>query len=214
MIRKIRKIALYGTLGTLLLLVSVFTSNQYIESYSKPYLFNEIEQLPNNDVGIVLGTSKYSTRGGINPYFSYRMMATNKLYKEGKIKHIIVSGDNHKHGYNEPQQMKEYLMGLGIPPEDITLDYAGFRTFDTMIRGKEVFGQNSYTIISQEFHNERAVFIARNFGINVVGYNAKSPYLSRQMKLRELLAKFKAVLDVYFLPTKPKFLGEKIEITP
>lgn len=189
-------------------------SNSYIKSYSSSYIYSSqsINDLPVNNVGLVLGTSKYWSAGGINPYFSNRMLAASRLYREGKIKHIIVSGDNHVNGYNEPQQMKDYLIDLGVSSDHITLDYAGFRTFDSMIRGKEVFGQTSFTIISQEFHNQRAVFIARKNGIDAVAYNAKSPRFSKRMKVREVLAKFKAMLDVYILPTQPKFLGEKIEI--
>lgn len=210
----IRKIVVYSILGGLLLLISVVASNLYIINYANPYIFNDVNKIPQYDVGVVLGTSKFNKYGGVNPYFKYRMEAASELYKAGKIKHIIVSGDNHKKGYNEPQQMKDYLVSLGILANDITLDYAGFRTFDTMIRGKEIFGQTSYIIISQKFHNERAIFIARNFGMEVMGYNAKSPYISKRMQVREFLAKFKAILDVYFLPTQPKFLGEKIEINP
>lgn len=208
----VKRIIGYGFIGFLLLGISITASYFHIIAISKHYLFDDISKIPENKVGIVLGTSKYSISGGINPYFKYRMQAAADLYKSGKIKHVLVSGDNHLKGYNEPKQMKEYLVNLGVKSKDVSLDYAGFRTFDSMIRGKEVFGQTSFTIISQKFHNERAVFIAREKGIDAVAFNAKSPKFSNKMKVREILAKFKAILDVYFLPTKPKFLGEKIEI--
>ncbi|MGB1040835.1 MAG: SanA/YdcF family protein [Flavobacteriales bacterium] len=196
--------------GTLVLFLTI-VSNRTIIDFSESFVFDSHENIPKNEVALVLGTSKYSRRG-INPYFKHRMDATLKLYKKGKIKHIVVSGDNHKHGYNEPQQMMDYLINLGVPKNKITLDYAGFRTFDSVIRIKEIFGQNKVTIISQKFHNERAVFLARKNDIDAVAYNAKTPWYSKRMRFREYLAKCKAILDVYVLKTKPKFLGEKIEI--
>ena len=150
--------------------------------------------------------------GGINGYFKHRMDAAYQLYKNKKVDRLIVSGDNHKKGYNEPQQMKDYLVDLGVKEDHIYLDYAGFRTFDSMIRAKEIFGQDTLTIISQKFHNERALFICESVGVEAVAYNAKMPYFTKRMRIREYLAKCKAVLDIYLLRTKPKFLGEKIEI--
>lgn len=197
--------------GTVLLFFTILSNRNVIDS-SEEFLFSNSIDLPENNIGLVLGTSKYAYKGGINPYFKYRMEAAAKLYKQGKLKHLIVSGDNHKHGYNEPQQMKEYLMELGVDSSDITLDYAGFRTFDSVIRVKEIFGQTKVTIISQQFHNQRAVFLARKNNIEAIAYNAKTPWYSPRMKLREYLAKCKAMLDIYVLKTSPKFLGEKIEI--
>lgn len=202
-------------LGILLVVLAGIVSVScfyYVKSTSKDYLYDDVIKIPYNDVGLVLGTSKYGRLGGVNPYFKYRMDAAYLLYKQGKIKHIIVSGDNHVDGYNEPEQMKQYLMKLGVKEKHITLDYAGLRTLDSIIRAKEIFGQKSFTIISQKFHNERAVFISRKNNIDVVAFNSKSPIMSKQMKGREFLAKTKAVLDIYLLKTNPKFLGEKIEI--
>lgn len=208
----IKKIIKYSLILAIIVGLGAVASNFHVKSTAKAHIYSSVTEIPKNDVGVVLGTSKYVVKGGINPYFKFRMDAAWKLYRNNKIRHIIVSGDNHKDGYNEPQQMKEYLVKLGVPARAITLDYAGFRTFDSMIRANEVFGQQSFTIISQKFHNERAVFIAKSYDIDVVAFNAKSPYLSRRMRIREFLAKCKAVLDIYMLKTKPKFLGEKIEI--
>ena len=208
----IKKWFQWGLFAVSVLIFLTILSNRTIIDSSEDYLYTDSSELPKNNIGLVLGTSKYAYKGGINPYFKYRMEAAAKLYKEGKLMHLIVSGDNHKHGYNEPQQMKEYLMKLGVDSSDITLDYAGFRTFDSVIRVKEIFGQNKLTIISQEFHNQRAVFLARKNNIEAIAYNAKTPWYSPRMKLREYLAKCKAMLDVYVLKTSPKFLGEKIEI--
>lgn len=187
-------------------------ANVHVKSAAEKSMYNDVKKIPKNRVGLVLGTSKYSVNGGVNRYFKYRMDAAYELYKNDKIDRLIVSGDNHKQGYNEPQQMKDYLVELGVKEEHVYLDYAGFRTFDSMIRAKEIFGQNELTIISQEFHNERAIFISEHIGIKAVGYNAKMPFFTKHMRIREYLAKCKAVLDIYLLRTKAKFLGKKIEI--
>ena len=125
----------------------------------------------------------------------------------------MVSGDNGKNNYDEPTDFKNELIKKGIPEDKIFLDYAGFRTLDSVVRAKEVFGQFSLTIVSQKFHNERAIYHAEKHGISAVGFNAKD--LSRRYRhktrLREYFARTKAVLDVMFR-VKPKFLGAKIEI--
>lgn len=202
-----------GIAGMGLLLFFVIFSNRNVIDFSSEYIYSKVIKAPYNDVGLVLGTSKYAYNKGLNPYFKFRMDAAYALYKNGKIKHIVVSGDNHVKGYNEPQQMKDYLVKLGVDPADITMDYAGFRTLDSVVRIKEIFGQTKVTIVSQQFHNERAIYLARKNGIEAIGYNAKMPWYSKRMKLREYLAKFKAVLDIYVLKTQPKFLGDKVEIS-
>ena len=207
--KRVFKLGLLLFIATGLVAVSCF---YYVKSNAKDYLYDDVTKIPYNDVALVLGTSKYGRVGGVNPYFKYRMEAAYLLYKVGKVKHIIVSGDNHIDGYNEPEQMKQYLMKLGVNEKHITLDYAGLRTLDSVIRAKEIFGQKSFTIISQKFHNERAIFISRKNDIDVVAFNSETPPMSKQMKTREFLAKTKAVLDIYLLKTNPKFLGEKIEI--
>jgi SanA protein len=211
-IKLIKRLLITSVIACITIAIFAIGSFYYVKSFSEQYVYDNVNKIPSKNIGLVLGTSKYGRAGGINPYFKYRMNATWSLYKKGKIKHVIVSGDNHVDGYNEPQQMKDYLVDLGIKSKDITLDYAGLRTFDSMIRAKEVFMQKSFIVISQKFHNERAIFIAKKSNIEAIAFNAKSPIMSRKMKIREFLAKGKAVLDIYVLKTKPKFLGEKIEI--
>ncbi len=127
----------------------------------------------------------------------------------------LVSGDNRLKSYNEPKQMQAALLERGVPESAITLDYAGFRTLDSVVRSKAVFGQQKITIISQKFHNQRALFIANRRGVTAVGYNAKdvSFRLGIKIRLREYLARCKAILDIIILNKQPKFLGEKITIT-
>jgi SanA protein len=193
-----------------------FMCDRWIISNTKKQVFNDIKLLPDNKVGLVLGTVKGASDGRRNLFFDYRIKAAVELFRAGKIKHIIVSGDNHVAGYDEPSDMRDALMAEGIPSSCITLDYAGFRTFDSVPRCKKVFGQSKFTIISQKFHNERALFIAnKSEGIDAVAYNAQEVSFSFHPKtfIREYFARVKCVLDVYLLNTKPKFLG-KPEVLP
>lgn len=211
-IKKHRKLILIAAAILILLpFLMILLSNGLVHKTSHSRIFNKVDETPTNDVGLVLGTSSRSKGGNENLFFKYRIEAAAELYKAGKIKHIIVSGDNHIKYYNEPRDMMNALKAKGIPSEAITLDYAGFRTLDSVVRCKEVFGQSSYTIISQEFQNERAVFLASKNGIDAIAYNARSVSFnySKVTYLREYLARAKAVIDVYFLKKQPKFLGEK-----
>jgi SanA protein len=199
----------------LLVMLTLVTGlcNYWVISSTKAQIFKDVQSLPYRKVGIVLGTNK-TWRGEENPFFKYRIEAASTLFKAGKIKHILVSGDNHLSYYDEPKDMKEELVKQGIPDSCITLDYAGFRTFDSMIRCKEVFGQDSVTVISQEFHNQRALFIANHYKMSAVAFNAQdvSAAFSFETRMREYLAKCKAVMDLYLFHTEPHFLGDKIKI--
>jgi SanA protein len=192
----------------LLLILFVWFSNQYIASSFQHKMYTDTDKIPKNEVAVVLGASKYLgiDTNYINLYFKYRMETAADLYHAGKVKHILVSGDNHSKEYDEPSDMRDYLMALGVPCEAITLDYAGFRTFDSMIRAKLIFGLTKFTIVSQEFHNQRALFICDQLGIDAIAINAKDVYMGPKSCLREYLAKSKAVLD-FILGTEPKFLG-------
>jgi SanA protein len=136
------------------------------------------------------------------------------LFKAGKVKALIVSGDNGTQGYDEPTEMKRVLVQMGVPEAKIVCDYAGFRTLDSVVRAKEVFGQQRVIFVSQRFHNARAIYLARAFGIDAWGLNAKDVPVTLSVKtfLREKLACVKAVLDVNVLGTQPKFLGEKVAV--
>lgn len=172
-----------------------------------------METLPYNKVGLLLGTSKYLSDGRINLYYQYRIDAALQLYKAGKIKYIVVSGDNSRVTYNEPQTMYEDLIRAGVDSTHIYLDYAGFRTFDSIIRLREIFGQSKATVISQQFHNERAVYIASRENMDVIAFNARDVNQNAGIKtqLREKLARVKVFADFIF-HTKPKFLGKRVNI--
>jgi SanA protein len=196
-----------------LLLSIIFLSNYAVVSKAKSRVYDDIDSVPYNRVGLLLGTSKYTSKNYHNQYFLFRIQAAAELFHTGKIDYILISGDNRFEYYNEPQMMQEDLIALGVPKEKIFLDYAGFRTLDSIIRAKKVFGLNSFTVISQKFHNERAIFIARNNDLNAIGFNAKDVDKNYGFKtnLREKFARVKVVIDL-ITGKEPKFLGEQIEI--
>lgn len=146
-------------------------------------------------------------------YYLYRIQAATYLYFYQKVDYIIVSGDNRARNYNEPIKMYNDLVEAGIPKEKIILDYAGFRTLDSVIRGKEIFGQSQFTIVSQPFHSQRAVYIARKRGINAIAYNAEDVVntFSLDLMVREIGARVLMGIDL-LLKRQPHFLGEKVVI--
>lgn len=206
----LRKTILLFVLLIGFILSFLLISDGYVKSTAKEHLHSDAASIPSAKVGIVLGTSKYLKSGQENLYFKYRIAAAVELYKAGKIEKILVSGDNRHRSYNEPKDMQQSLLALGIPKEAIVLDYAGLRTLDSMHRVKFVFGQEEVIVISQKFHNERAVVIAASIGLNAQAYNAKDVSVSYgfKTKVREKFARTKLVLDL-LLNKQPKFLGEK-----
>lgn len=192
-------------------LLLVFYSNFSIVQFTKDLTFNDINQVSKNKVGLLLGTSKTLKDGRTNLFFKYRVDAAVQLFNTGKIDFILVSGDNRHRSYNEPRDLRTALISEGIPSDKIVLDYAGFRTLDSVIRSNKVFGQSSITVISQKFHNQRAIYLARKNGIDAIGYNAKDPDGGHKVYWREYLAKTKAFLDI-LTRKQPKFLGEAISI--
>ena len=199
-------------LGILSLLFTAF-ANYKIENSTEEFVTDKLEILPKTKVAVVLGTAPNLVSGYQNYYFTYRIEAATKLYQSGKVTHFILSGDHGRKNYNEPEAMKQALIKNGIPENVIYLDYAGFRTLDSMIRAKEIFGQKEFIVVSQEFHNQRAVYIARQNGINAYGYNAKdvNKHAGLKTNIREYFARTKVLIDSFF-GIQPKFLGEKIEI--
>jgi SanA protein len=194
--------------------VAGFLINQKVIHDTMQYIYSDTRLIPANRVGLMLGTSRYWRSGSINLYFEYRIRAAVELYKAGKIKYIIVSGDNGTRNYNEPEDMKTELMKRGVPDSCIYLDYAGFRTLDSVVRCSEIFSQDSITIISQNFHLERAIYIARVKGIYAVGYKARdvNASVNKYVQLREWFARLKLFSDLYVFNVQPKFLGEKVVI--
>ncbi|MCM0340874.1 YdcF family protein [Bacteroides fragilis] len=195
------------------LVITIYVCNRTIQKNSEAYLYSTVSDIPYNKVGLLLGTSPKLKNGKNNLYFDYRIKAATELYNTGKIKYILVSGDNRRNDYNEPEEMKQALIATGIPEQQIILDYAGLRTLDSVIRAHLIFGLERFTLISQEFHNERAIFLAQQNHLQVIGYNAQdvSAYAGFKTNLRELLARVKVFMDI-ITDKAPKHLGEKVEI--
>lgn len=188
-------------------------SNFSVYYESKNYLSYDLKDLPKTKVCLLLGTSRTLRNGNPNDYFFNRIKACVDLFESGKVKFILISGDNSTKEYNEPEDMKQELIARGIPAKKIFLDYAGFDTYDSVIRANKIFGQNSFIVVSQKFHNQRAVYIARRFDIKAYGYNAKNVQKMSgiKTKIREYFACTKAYFEVK-LNVNPKFLGEEIQI--
>lgn len=189
-------------------------ANWKIPHDTEKFIYNNTDNIPIQKVALVLGAAKYLRSGHINPYFNNRIKAAAELYEAGKVKAFVVSGDNGSSTYNEPADMRDALVELGIPDSVIYLDYAGFRTLDSVVRMNKIFGQESFTVVSQQFHNERAIFLAQHYGLNACGYNAKDVGLARlsyRTIIREKFARVKVFIDILF-NKKPKFLGEPVEI--
>lgn len=198
-------------LGVFVLLVGSYA---YVEYVSRGKTYASISQIPKNTVGLLLGTSPISSyTKKANPYYYYRIDAAVRLYKSGKIDRILISGDNSTKTYSEPDMMKNDLVKRGVPSNHIYLDFAGFRTLDSVVRAKKVFKLNEFTIISQEFHNERAICLAQWYGIKAIGYNARdiSKRKGIMVQIREIFARVKLVLDM-IVNKQPRFLGDTIEI--
>ena len=206
-ISKKKYLAFIGVVGFGSVLFLLF-ANLYIDGFEE-YVATDYNSLQYNEVGLLLGTSKYAY-GRPNSYFVNRINAAVELYRAGKVKYILVSGDNSRESYDEPQDMKEALIAAGVNAEDIYLDYAGFSTLDSVVRASEVFNIESLTVISQQFHCERAIYIARAHGIEAVGYAAKdvSGASATRVKFREYLARAKAIMDVAIIGTEPQYYGD------
>jgi SanA protein len=159
-------------------------------------------------VALLLGTAP-DFDGRENAFYTTRIEAAAELFNAGKVRAILASGDNSRRDYDEPSDMKADLIAAGVPAEFITLDYAGFRTRDSVIRAKEVFGQLDLIVVSQRFHAERALFIAQQQGIEACAYIARDPssrVSNFRVRAREVLARTLAVGDD-LVGRRPKFLG-------
>lgn len=186
--------------------VVVLGCNWWVVRETRSQIYFDLEKLPANDVGLVLGTSKFVQSGKENLFFRYRMEAASRLWHEGKVKQLILSGNNDSEFYNEPSDMRKALLRLGVPDEVMLPDYAGFRTFDSVVRCKNHFGHNKITIISQNFHNARALYIGNYEGMTAVAFAAQDVPDGYSLKtlVREYMARPWAMLDVHWLRPEPE----------
>ncbi len=213
MLKLFKKLFFAGIISLGLITCFTYYCNQKIVKTTQDKIYSDLNEIPYNHTGILLGTSKYLSSGNINLYYAYRIEAAAQLMKAGKIKYLVISGDNSRKDYSEPEDMRNDLMLAGIDSNRIFLDYAGFRTFDSMVRLREIFSQKSTTVISQKFHVERAIYIGEKEGITSIGYPAQdvSQYYGFRTQVREIFARVKVFLDA-LINTQPKFLGPKVHI--
>ena len=196
-------------------IVMLLLVDNYVSMQAKDQIYTDIKKLPKKKAALLLGTAKYVIGGGRNYFYTYRIQATVALWKAGKIKAVVVSGDNGTVHYDETTTMFKDLIKAGIPAKYIAKDHAGFRTLDSVVRAEAIFDLDDYIIISQKFHLERALWIASKKGHKAIGFTAKDiagTKAAYRMMAREYLARMKAFLDLYILGTEPKFYGDKVRV--
>lgn len=210
--RRMKKRLVWATALVLAAVAVVAIPNVMVERAARGRCYGSVDAVPQRRVGLLLGCAQRLRDGRPNPYFDRRVAACVELYHAGKISKVLVSGDNSRADYNEPADMRRALMAAGVADSDIVLDYAGFRTYDSMVRAQRVFGQSQLTVVSQEWHNERALYIADRIGLDAVAYNAADVDLRRAgQTVREWLARAKMAFDLLF-PHDPHFLGDPVAI--
>jgi SanA protein len=211
--RWLRALVLAG-LAAVLLTTGVYL---WFHVAARRALYDDLGTVPATHTAMLLGTSKRLAGGADNPFFYHRIEAVVALYKAGKVRVILVSGDNSDEYYNEPADMRAELVARGIPAEAIILDYAGLRTLDSVVRANSIFELNHFIIVSQRFHLERALFIARSKNISAVGFVARDPasiWMQIRITGRELLARIATVLDCYVFNTQPRYTTRTGADTP
>lgn len=199
--------------GIGILLLAMLAANAWIITSTQARIYDHIQRLPPRSIALVLGTSPYTTSGAPNLFFEYRMRAAARLIATGTVEHLLVSGANPGY-YNEPQEMYEALRRRGVTAAQITLDFAGYSTFDSIVRSRRIFGTDRYIIVSQRFHDYRALFIAAHSGIDAVAYvlPQEDPRQSLATNVREYFARVKAVLDLFVWDADPRYLGPRVEM--
>ncbi|NBC12776.1 MAG: hypothetical protein GVY09_05425 [Gammaproteobacteria bacterium] len=207
---KRRRLAALAAAGLLTLAAAVPAAiDAMVTASTAAAIASGVDQVEPKPVALLLGTAQRTVAGRPNQFYRARIEAAAALFHSGKVQGILVSGDNATRWYNEPIAMQKDLIAAGVPAQFITLDYAGFRTLDSVIRAKEVFGQQQVIIVSQRFHAERAIFLARHFGLDASALAAADPAEQSLLKVRarEVLARVAAVLDIV-IGRDPKFLGK------
>ena len=199
----INKTILVAGIWIILCIVVMLACNQIVTNNAKGKAYSDIDNIKYNKVGLLLGTTPQARIGRItNYFFIYRIDAAEQLYKAGKIEKILISGDeNSLDGINEPDCMRDSLVVRGVPADAIILDGKGYRTICSVINANKIFGLKSFTIISQEFHNERALYQAEHLGLdveNIQAYNAEMPKSRRAYltSIREYFARVKMFWDL------------------
>jgi SanA protein len=178
------------------------TANQVMTSWSKAYATDDLGHLPQVDVALVLGTLPYFPPGRLNPGLRNRLDAAVDLWRAGKVKYLIVSGNRDGDGYDEPTIMRDVLVARGVPPDVIYRDFAGLRTVTSIVRARDIYGQKRFIIVSQRDHLDRALYLARHLGVEAWGYDARGsvPF----MMLRSMRAKLIVLYAFWDLVAGPR----------
>jgi SanA protein len=207
-LRRRRVLIALGAIGAVAL-IAIALVNYSILTRHRKQLYRDVAAVPMRDVALVLGANPVTSSGRSNLHFAYRMDAAAALFRAGKVRHLLVSGDNHRADYDEPTQMKRALIARGVPADAITCDYAGFRTLDSVVRARRVFGLGACTIVTQSYHSTRALEIAAAAGLDAVGFCTRDvpAALSLRTELREILARTWTMLDLYVWHRQPRFGG-------
>ena len=188
-------------------MVFMYSINRQVNSYSLGKISQTIDEVPNDSpkrIAIVYGAAVYRS-GKLSDALYDRVHTAVELYKSGKVKKLLMSGDNSHKGYDEPTAMKDQAIKLGVAKEDIVLDFAGRRTYDTCYRAKNIFEVKYAVQITQEFHLPRAIYLCENLGIKSIGVKAdRRNYLDEDAwTRREFLATISAWLEINFYPFQP-----------
>ena len=192
-------------------LITILSVNAYVKSTTKKYIYYSLKKFPKNDVGIIFGAGIKGDQP--SKYLKDRLDAGISLYKAKRINKILLSGDNGRDEYDELTVMKNYCFSHGVDTTKIFIDYAGFDTYSTMYRARHIFKIKKATLISQEYHLNRAIYIGQKLGVKSVGYSANSgEYLGyKYVTFREYGSVFKSFWDV-LRNREPHFLGNPINI--
>ncbi|CAN5342417.1 ElyC/SanA/YdcF family protein [soil metagenome] len=211
--KKLKKLLLFLLIGVMIFIITIFGLNIYIRNTTSSSIYNNLADLPNSHTVIILGASVHSD-GKLSPILQDRVDTGLKLYRQRKANRFLVSGDNRSTDYDEVNAMKNYLVAKGVPPDHIFTDPAGIDTYDSMYRAKAIYNVSSATVVTQEFHLPRTLFIARNLGFDFVGYpaNPNKYQTEASLKRREKLANFKALYEVFFNQV-PASMGAQQPIT-
>ncbi|SHE29030.1 SanA protein [Modicisalibacter ilicicola DSM 19980] len=196
----------------------VLAANAWIVARTQDRIEGELPLCASEPVGVVFGTSYWARGGGRNPHYAARLEAASRLLRLKRVQHLLLSGDNRTRFYNEPVTMWRDLRAANVRNSDMTLDYAGFSTFDTLVRAKEVFGLERILLITQDWHLPRALFIAEALGLEAAGCAIPTDPVAGtwQLRMREWLARVGMLGDLYLWGREPHFLGprEPIKIAP
>jgi len=204
----ILRIVIVLAVGIAVAVLAMVSANLRVEARADGRVYDSVEDVPAREYGLLLGTSRLVKGKYRNDYFYKRIRAAAELYQAGKIRKIIVSGDNSRTEYNETGDMKRELVAVGISEDDVLMDYAGFRTLDSVVRARNLYDATEITVISQEFHCERAVYLAAENGIDAIGFAAEDSGLKSartRLAVREAFARVLAVIDAELLGRKPHF---------